>query len=436
MKTNRILKLWVVLLVSMMALGTKSYANFGSFEETKAKQDTLKRYTISGKVVDNKTDNPVIFTNVYLVSTNIGTVTNSEGEFIIKIPKDMKNAKIGFSNVGYKNHEVLVSDLQEEGNVIKLTTAAIPIAEVQIRSNDPLELLRAALKRVNENYYTDPEKMTAFYRETIKENRNYVAISEAVLDIYKAPYDREIEQDRVKIFKGRKSQDVKKMDTVIFKLQGGPTTMVLLDVVKNPNILIAEDMFEYYDYKLVGILNIDDRQNYVIEFDQKVNVDYPLYSGKIFLDVNNLAITGLEFNLSERGIDKAANVLVRKKPLTMKVEPLGAYYLVNYREEDGSWYLNHVRTELVIKCKWKKRLFNKTFTAMSEMAVTDKSRENVIKPKVKEVTKPTDVFVENVSYLYDENFWGDFNYIKPEESIEDAVEKINKKMRRRLSSIE
>jgi hypothetical protein len=434
MKTNINSRVWALLVAGMFMFAVNTYAN--PFSEIKAKQDTLKSQAIAGKVVDNKTNKPVIFTSVYVVSTNIGTVTNSDGDFVIKIPKDLKDVKLGFSNVGYKNYEVAVSELSLENNVIKLAAAAIPIAEVQIRSSDPLELLRAALKRVNENYYTSPEGMTAFYRETIKENKNYVAISEAVLDIYKAPYNRELEIDRVKIFKGRKSQDVKKMDTVIFKLQGGPTTMVLLDVVKNPNILIAEEMFEYYDYKLIGVLNIDDRQNYVIEFDQKVNVDYPLYSGKIFLDVNNLAITGLEFNLSERGIDKAANVLVRKKPLTMKIEPLGAYYLVNYREENGNWYLNHVRTELVIKCKWKKRLFNKTFTAMSEMAVTNKTRENVVKPKSNEITKPSDVFTENVAYEYDEDFWGEYNYIKPEESIENAVERINKKMRKRLSSIE
>ncbi len=434
MKTNNNLKIKVVLLISILFLGVNSYA--ASPQGSDAKQDTLKRYTVSGRVVDSSTEKPVIFANVYIVSTNIGTVTNSDGEFIIKIPKELANAKIGFSNVGYKNYEILASELEEENNIIELKAAAIPIPEVEIRTSDPVELLRAALRRVDENYYENPEKMTAFYRETIKENRSYVAISEAVLDVYKGSYTKDLDQDRIKIFKGRKSEDVKKMDTVIFKLQGGPTTMVLLDVVKNPNILIAEDMFEFYEYKLIGVLNIDDRQNYVIEFDQRPNVDYPLYSGKIFLDVENLAITGLEFNLSERGIDKAANVLVRKKPLTMKVEPLGAYYLVNYRQEEGKWYLNHVRSELVLKCKWKKRLFNKTFTAMSEMAITDKTREGVVKPKSSEVAKPNDVFVENVSFFYDEDFWGDFNYIKPEDSIEDAVERINKKMRKRLTSID
>ena len=35
----------------------------------------------------------------------------------------------------------------------------------------------------------------------------------------------------------------------------------------------------------------------------------------------------------------------------------------------------------------------------------------------------------NVSAYKDENFWGDYNYIKPEESIESIIHKLNKKLR-------
>ena len=113
------------------------------------------------------------------------------------------------------------------------------IKEVIIRTSDPTELIQMAMRRIDENYKVSPEMLIAFYRETIKQNRNYVAVSEAVLDVYKAPYNNDFDVDRVKIYKGRKSQDVKKMDTLIFKLQGGPRTSFLLDVVKNPGALLS-----------------------------------------------------------------------------------------------------------------------------------------------------------------------------------------------------
>ena len=53
-------------------------------------------YTIKGKVKDKDTKKEVIFASVSIAGTHIGTVTNSDGEFIIKIKnslnvKDLEN---------------------------------------------------------------------------------------------------------------------------------------------------------------------------------------------------------------------------------------------------------------------------------------------------------------------------------------------------------
>jgi hypothetical protein len=48
--------------------------------------------------------------------------------------------------------------------------------------------------------------------------------------------------------------------------------------------------------------------------------------------------------------------------------------------------------------------------------------------------KPNQVLVEHVDDYNDKDFWANYNIIKPEESHEDAVERISKKMRK-LSSI-
>ena len=49
-------------------------------------QDSTSYHPIQGKIVDVRTGNPIIFANIYLAGTNIGTVSNSEGDFIVKIP--------------------------------------------------------------------------------------------------------------------------------------------------------------------------------------------------------------------------------------------------------------------------------------------------------------------------------------------------------------
>ncbi len=290
-----------------------------------------------------------------------------------------------------------------------------------------------ALRSIPNNYSNDPVMMTSFYRETIKQNRNYVSVSEAVLDGYKASYTNEADLDRVKIFKGRKSQDVMKMDTVLFKLQGGPLTMFLLDVVKNPGELFEEGIMNFYIYQMGGIINIDDRQAYVITFEQMGPVDVPLYAGKIYIGVKDYAFVGAEFQIDEKNLEAANQYLVRKKPVGMKINVDNANYLVNYRLIDGTWHLNYTRTELMFTVRWKKNLFRSRYTTMTELAVTDidKDKENITRYKFRETTKRSDIFADQVSNFEDPDFWGEYNIIQPEESIQSAIQRIERKLQRR-----
>jgi hypothetical protein len=290
--------------------------------------------------------------------------------------------------------------------------------------------LTEALNKVKENYVTSPEMQTGFYRETIKQNRSYVSISEAVLDIYNSGYRENFDVDRVKIFKGRKSKDVKKMDTVLVKFQGGPRTAMYLDIIKNPSVILDREMFDYYNYKLAGIVSIDNRNNYIVEFTEKKISDFPLYQGRFYIDVEKTAITGVDFKISDKSLENAASVLVKKKPITMKIDVISGNYMVNYREIDGKWNLNHVRSEVVFKSKWEKKLFKSTITTMFEMAITDRDTENVEKIPSKESVKFNDVFAEQVEAFTDADYWGEYNVIKPDESIQVAIDKLSKKLKK------
>jgi hypothetical protein len=394
-------------------------------------QDSTEYQSFQGKVVDIQTGKPIIFASIFLSGTNIGTVSNSEGEFLIKIPMFLENNVIGISSIGYRNLEIPVNQLDPDGNLVELEPNPILIEEVTIVNQDARDLLTMAMQSIPDNYSRDAMMMTSFYRETIKQNRNFVSVSEAVLDGYKSSYTNISEMDRVKIFKGRKSQDVKKMDTVLFKLQGGPQTMFMLDIVKNPGELFEPEIMDYYIYQMGGIININDRQAYVITFEQMEHVDFPLYAGKIYIDINNYAFVGAEFQIPENNLENANQYLIRKKPIGMRIDVNNANYLVSYRLIDGTWHLNYVRTELMFTVRWKKKLFRSRFTTMTEMAVTDIDTRNITKYKFRETTKRSDIFADQVSNFEDPDFWGEYNIIQPEESIQSAIQRIGRKLQRR-----
>ncbi len=383
---------------------------------------------LKGIVKDKDTAEPIAFASIYLGGTNIGTISNTDGQFSIKVPKNLLQNKIEVSCLGYKNLQVLIPELQKTKNEIQLELARYYIRELTIRKVDPLQLLRDARLSITENYGDSPAMLTAFYRETIRQNRNYVAISEAVFDVYKAPYSRFVDNDRIKIYKGRKSQDVSRMDTILFRLQGGPYYLFMLDVVKNPDELISEENVNYYNFQYSGMETVEDRDAYVIDFDQKKGLNMSLYKGKIYIDASTLAISGVEFELSPNGIEFAPEAMIRRKPPGMKIEIPGANYVVKYRVIDGRWFLSYARTEARFRCKWNRKLFRSTYTTVSEVAITDIDAENIVKYKIKETARSTDVFSEQVSDFEDSEFWGEYNIIRPEESIEEATRKLAKKL--------
>ncbi|MBE0676560.1 MAG: carboxypeptidase-like regulatory domain-containing protein [Bacteroidales bacterium] len=428
---NRLTKFSGLIAVTLtMVLAMQSVA--GETLRDRKKSDQQEYFTtFRGKVVDSESGLPLVFATVAVQGTNIATVTNIDGEFIIKVPAEDKNKGIEFSYIGYNNKVVPFSELRENGyrNTVSLTAAPIALQEIIVKPVSPEEIVEKAIESFHLNYPSDPNLMTAFYRETIKKSRNYVAIGEAVVEVFKAPYNSDLRLDAIRIYKGRKGSDVSRMDTVLFKLQGGPVTALQLDLVKNPEAVLTKESMIYYDYALTNIIMIDDNPHFVVQFQQKEEFDVPLFYGKMFIDTRTYAVKEVEFGLDLSNKEQASALFIRKKPLGMEVTPEVATYRVSFRETDGKYYFAYSRAEVKFKVEWKKRLFNTNYTTMSEIAITDRTTEEVIKFAGKERVRYTDVFSDKVSSFSDPDFWGDYNVIEPDQSIESAIRRLSRRLR-------
>ena len=427
MKTVRNLSLTALLLLSAFTAQT-IYA--GAAPERK-KNDQQALLTFKGKVVDAETGNPLVFASVAVKETNVATITNIDGEFIIKIAETQTSRNLEVTYLGYKNKVVPLTDLREDGykNVISMTPAPIPIKEIIVKPIDPEAIVRNAIGRIGRNYVDEPNLMTAFYRETIRKNRTYVSIGEAVVEIFKAPYSSDLRFDGASIYKGRKGSDVERMDTVLFKLQGGPVTVLQLDIAKNTQDILTIDAMKYYDYSLATVIEIDNRPHYVISFRQKPSVDMPLFMGNLYIATESYAITEAEFGFNLEDKEAVSSIFIKKKPLGMQVTPEIATYRVKYRQQDGKWYFAYSRAEVKFKVNWKRKLFNTYYTTMSEMAITDRTNEEVIKFTGKEKLRYSDVFSEQVEAFTDPEFWGEYNVIEPDQSIESAIRRLSRKLK-------
>lgn len=422
----------ILLMALFLFAGATIYALPGTEEDP---ADTIKYSSYYGKVVDANNNRALPFATIEALGSNIATVTNIDGEFTIKIEKEADVSQLKVAYVGFQNKIIdLTSFTDKRSFLVELDQSTIQLKQVTIRPKDAMELISDVLTNIRTNYSDQPMMMRGFYRETIQRGRNYVSISEAVIDIYKGAYNNEYQVDQVKLFKGRKSADVEKMDTVLFKVQGGPNTTILLDVVKNPYILLSEEYMSIYDFQLSDVITIDNKLHYVISFSQKEYVDDPYYHGRLYIEMDKLAISEAEFELNVDNKDQAARLFIQRKPMGMSIIPERAAYRAKYTIEDNRWYFSYARAEVKFKVNWKKKLFNTNFSTMSELAITDRTYQDIEKFAGKERFKSNDILNEKVYIFFEQEFWEGYNVIEPDQSIENAIRRLNRKFLRRNGS--
>lgn len=379
-----------------------------------------------GIVVDRKTRTRLSFATLTLVGTNNSTVTNVDGQFSIKVPKDKTDPKIMVSFIGFKSKIFPLEKLLQQKSYIELEPTASQLPELNVISKDANALMVAVMEKKSQNYFNEVTPMMAFYREAIKKNRTYVSLSEAVVYINKQPYNS-LKYDEAMLYKSRKKTDYTKLDTITFKLQGGPISSLYLDMMKYPDFIFTDKMFEKYDFTFDRSTYIDDRLIFEVNFKQKPAITEPLYYGKLYIDAQSLAIKSGVFKLNLTNKEEASDMFVIKKPYNAKVYPVEANYRIDYNEQNGKWYYGYSRIEFGLRINWKRKLFNTTYYSTIEMAVTDWGK-SVELPKItrKERLRSTVIISDEAAGFADPQFWGKYNVIEPEKPIENAINKIQK----------
>ena len=378
-----------------------------------------QQVVVSGNVVDDKTGEAL--GQVSVSAGRVSVVTNDDGDFTLKLSETP--GKISVSHVGYKTRYLNVTS----GQTGHLT---IQLREIVVVNEDPRELVEAAIRKIPENYSMVPEMLKGFYRETAMKRKHYIYVAEGVEDMYKTPYNRSVNRDRVAIVKGRRLLSQKSSDTLGIKVMGGPVQAVLMDLVKNREFLLNKQEMDAYDFKMGTPEYINDRLQYVINMEPAEIMPYALYHGKIYIDTERLAFTRIELELDMKDKEKATNTMLVRKPLGVKFKPRELTSVVDYRYEGGVTRISYLKNTFRFNCDWKKRLFATTFTATCEMVVTDSSSEDIRPIGTRSSFDSRDSYYDKVEYFLDPDYWSSYNIIEPSESLDKAIQKLVSKYRR------
>jgi hypothetical protein len=392
--------------------------------------DTIPRaesFYISGIIIDDDSREPLPFATISLKNSGKGTVTNNNGEFGLKISRESLTDTLSVSYLGFIRREITVEQSLGNNFTISMKRDFISIPEIIIKTQVPQEIIYKAIAAIPHNYGNSPAMLTGFYREGVMKKQELQIYSEAILHIYKSAYSGTLLNDQIKVFKSRKVENTILRDTLALRLKGGLGSCLDLDVTRHLLDFIAREYMAEYYYRITDIVSTDEESAFVIDFEQKDGIDRPLYKGAVYINTEDFAVLHADFEIPQKYIRSMRDSYVSRSARGYNTWLGSAKYSVGYRKFNDRYFLNHVRGDLIFTTKQKKKLFNSQFHVFFELAITDINTVNVSRFEKEELAPVHSVFSKTIT-TYDPEFWGNQDFLKPEDNLLQALKNMKVKL--------
>lgn len=360
---------------------------------------TAQNITISAKVQDNVTSEPLPFASVGIKGKTLGTVTNLQGEFDFHFPLEFRNEILVISMLGYSNFEAPIwSMLDNKIAIIPMVKSTTVLSEVEVRDSlSGGEILRLALSRIEQNYPMEPFILDGFYRDVKSVGGTYIALLEAAVKIYdenySEPRNKSKLRERVKLLEVRKSIGYDNKFTAYFGQRNLLEDLLLHNNLRYRQIDMSQELFEntkrekdsyYNDHEIFVVTNTKD------------------FFLKVFVDKSDYSITHLQFEISGDNNERKKNLV--SKYVTYKK-------LIDFKRYEGKMYLNYIK--VISREKW----YDGTSTeAKFETSLEQHLLINDVHPKTTERIESTEKMrnygLQYQNYPYNKTFWENYNVIK------------------------
>ena len=269
--------------------------------------------------------------------------------------------------------------------------------------------------------------LTAFYREAVLKKSDLQIYSEAIVEIFKSSYSSSAAGDQMKIIKSRKIENIGLRDTIAVRLKAGLNSCLVLDGAKNIFDFLQPGNYAQYDYHMTDIVKVDEGTAFLIEFAQKPGIEIPLFTGSVYINTLTYAIEHAEFEVTPALIRRNREDFITYQARGYTIMPISIKYTVSYKNRGGRYFLNHVRGDLDFTTRRKTKLFTTSFRVFFEMAVTDIRTGNITRFDRDEIAPIHSVFSKTIT-TYDPGFWGNFDFLKPEDNLLQELKNMNVKL--------
>lgn len=282
-----------------------------------------QQFTISGKIADKTTHQPLIYANIRVLNSTNGTAANKEGEYELKLSAGKYILLASY--IGYISDTLSITVIQNLNSVnffLSPTNIQLPAVVVKPGTNPAIAIIKKAIlkKKERENKLNDYE-FDAYTKGIIKTqheisaHRNRVNVSLGANDSIPLKISGILENESKGYYK--KPDDYKEIIIARKQTANFPPSINTLTggrVIKsfyedNINFLgnnlpgpLADNALDYYYYYIKNTLAIDSQVVYQIYMEPDDPSD-PGFTGNIFITGDTYDLIKVDLNLNE-----AANV--------------------------------------------------------------------------------------------------------------------------------
>lgn len=360
-----------------------------------------QKLTVSGKVTDRDTHEPLPFASIGIKGKPIGTISNLQGDFDFHIPEEYRNEILVISMLGYSNFESPVWSLISATSVaLELVRSSTLLKEVLV--SDSLsggDILRIALHRIEQNYPMQPFLLEGFYRDIKKVGGTYISLLEAAVEIFDESYERPRNKfklrEGVRLLEVRKSIGYESKFTSYFDQDNLLEDLLLHNNIRYRQIEEREEMYASMTREKDSYYN--GSEIFVITHKH----DYFL---QIFVDKQDYSIIHLEWNTGSSN-----EVLGKKKNLVSRFA--GLHKTIDFRRFEGKMYLSYMSITSRVNWHDLKTDALKFETELSQQLLINQVTPNTT-DRIKSVEKMRNYGLQYQDLPYNKAFWDSYNVIK------------------------
>lgn len=357
--------------------------------------------TVSSKVIDRETKEPLVFASVGIKDKPIGTITNLEGEFDFHFPASYRNDVLVISILGYKMFERPVWTLLDNPMpIIEMEKTTFVLDEVVVE--DSLkggDILRIAIARIEQNYPQNPFLLDAFYRDIKKVGGTYISLLEAATKIYdddyKSPRNKFKLRERVALMEVRRSLGYSNKFTAYFDEDNLLEDLLLHNVVRYRQFPEQEEFFEALTRERDSYYNGHDI--FVVSYTDQ-------YVLRVYIDKTNFGIIRVEFENAGRGGEVG-----KRRGLVGHFVYLKK--IIDFRPFNGKLFLNYITVDSKINWYEMKSEQLKFETELSQQLLIN-TVEIDVNERIGVTEKMKSYGLQYQDLPYNKKFWDEYNVIK------------------------